>query len=875
MRRFRGWLVRALDFLRQRRAEVDLNEEIQSNLALHTDDNVRSGMTLQEARRAALVRFGSVEATKEAWRDQKRLPFLEVLMTDARYALRMLIKSPVFAGTVILVLALGIGGNVAIFSIVNAALIRPLPYEEPGRLVLLWGNVQRARIERRGASIPDYRNWSEQNGSFEGIAAYWNASFTLTGRDERKAVPAEIVGSKYFSLLGVKPVLGREFLPEEENRPGSAPVVILGHGFWTEEFGADPGVLGRQIELDSQSFSIVGIMPKGFLGLTDQASLFVPPAVLPGAEQLFASRGNRWFAAVGRLRKGVTREQAQAEMNSISLALQKTYPETNDKRAVELAPLIDETFGSVRPALLALLAAVGMVLLIACANVANLLLVRTETRQSEIAVRTALGAGRKQVLQLLLTESLVLSSIGTVFGGMIAVWSVRLILSASPIQLPSFVNVGVDREVILFAIGLTLITTIFMGLAPAFQAEPSNLSDTLKSNSTKTTGGLSRRHFRNGLVVAEVALTFVLLASAGLFIESFRRLSQVDPGFRTDHLLTAQIATPRNSRLNAQLLRETVAAIPGVESATFATEVPFTGSNAIFYTAEGQPAVDATNVPRAYVHRVAPAYFRTMEIAVVGGREFNEAEPNTSVIVSEAVAKRFWPGQDVIGKRVKSGGVSSEAPWLNIVGVVRETKTRNLPNNPTADPDLYFPYANPPAAVGMLIRTTVEPAAIAANVRSEVRRVEKLALISGISTMDELIRPLTARSRFTSWLTGVFSAVALVLTLVGIYGTMSYTIAQRTREIGIRIALGATAREVFQNVLGGGLALIGAGLLTGIAVAIVVGRGIHDLLFGVSATDPAVFGIVALFVVITGALAAFLPARRAVRIDPVRALRDE
>jgi predicted permease len=858
----RRWWIRGWGSLRRWVHEGELHAEIESNLDLQIDENLRSGMSPDEARRAALVRFGSVEATKEAWRDQKRLPVLEVLMNDSRYALRLLRKSPLFAATVILVLALGIGGNVAIFSIVNAALLRPLPYNEPSELVLLWGNVQRAQLERRGASVPDYLNWGEQNKSFEGVAAYWSNTFTMTGAEERRAIAAEVVGAKYFNLLGVKPIIGRDFLPEEELRPGSAPVVILGHSFWNDELGADPAVLGTRIELDGQPFTIIGVMPRGFLGLTDQAGLFVPPGVLPNAQQLFAARGNRWFAAVARLRPGVTLNQAQAEMNSISLGLQAAFPGTNDKRGVEVAPLINETFGSVRPALLTLLAAVGMVLLIACANVANLLLVRTETRHSEIAVRTALGAGRREVLQLLLTESFVLSAIGTVLGGFLAMWAVQLILTASPIQLPSFVNVHMDGQVILFAIGLAVVTAVFMGLAPALQGGPTNLSDTLKSSSTKTTGSVSRRRFRNGLVVAEVALTFVLLAGAGLFIESFRRLSQVDPGFRTDHLLTARITAPRDARLNVRVLRETLAAIPGVESVTAATDIPFTGSNAIFYTAEGQPAVDATNVPRAYVHRVADGYFHTMNIALVAGREFNEAEPETSVIVSENVIKRFWPGQDPIGKRVKSGNVTSAVPWLNIVGVVRETKTRNLPNNPTADPDLYFPFVAQPPAAGVLIRTAVEPSAIITSVRSEIRRLEKLALVSNISTMDDLIQPLTARSRFTTWLTGVFSIIALILTLVGIYGTMSYTIAQRTREIGIRIALGATTREVFRTVLGRALALIGGGLVAGIAAALIAGRGIDGLLFGVRATDPAVFLVVSLFVLLTGTLAAVFPARR-------------
>jgi predicted permease len=468
-----------------------------------------------------------------------------------------------------------------------------------------------------------------------------------------------------------------------------------------------------------------------------------------------------------------------------------------------------------------------------------------------------------------------MSFFGTLLGLLLSRWIVQLILTASPIQLPSFVNVSIDREVILFAAVLTLITAVFMGLAPALQAQPSSLSETLKSGSLRTTGAVVRRRFRSVLVIAEVALTFVLLAGAGLFFESFRRLSQVDPGFRSDHLLTASITAPRGATLNLQAIHESVKSLPGVESVTLANSVPFTGASAIFYTAEGQSEVDATTVPRAYIHRVTPGYFGTMGIALINGREFESTEPQNSVIVSEAVIKRFWPGQDGVGKRIKPGGVTSSAPWMNIVGVVRETKTRSLPNNPTADPDLYFAYPGPPDSVSLLVRTTVDPASIGSTVRDALHHDSPASLVANIATMDELIAPMTARSRFTTWLTGAFSLVALLLALIGIYGTMSYTVSQRTREIGIRIALGAKTGDVFRIVVGRALAMIGIGLVAGILVSIALSHGIAGLLFGVSPTDPSVYVLVAALVIATGALAAFLPARRAIHIDPTLALREE
>ena len=874
-RHWRAFLIRLLNVARRSRNERELAEELESVLQLHIEANMRSGMSFEEARRKALVKFGGLDAAKEAWRERRRLPFLEVMMRDARYAFRLIQKNPVLALAVVFVLAVGIGGSIAIFSIVNAVLLKPLPYPEADRLMVLWGNVQRAAVERRGASMPDYFDWRDTAKSFDGLAAYWSGSFTMTGIEDRQIVNAEIVGSKYFEILGIKPTIGREFTSDEEGLPGSAPVVILGNGFWRDHFGGDPGVLGKQVELDSQNFTIVGVMPPGFLGLTDQAAIFVPPAVLPGAKQMLANRGSRFFTAIGRLREGVTKDQAQAEMNNISLNLANANPDTNDKRGVEVAPLIEETFGSVRPALLALLGAVGMVLLIACSNVANLLLVRTDGRQSEIAVRTALGAGRREILQLLLTESLVMSIFGAAVGLWLSGWAVKLILTASPIQLPTFVSVSMDSRVVLFAGVVALLVGVFIGLVPAFHANASNLVDTLKSNSSKSTGSALRRRIRSVLVVAEVALTVVLLVCAGLFLESFRKLSQVDAGFRTDHLLTVQLNAAPNARLNTEVLREAITGISGVSSVALASDIPFVGSSAVFYTAEGQPIADATTIPRAYVHRVTPGYFNTMGIALLTGREFETTEPAASVIVSEAVIKRFWPEQDAIGKRIKLGRVDSTTPWLNIVGVVRETKMRNLPSNPTADPDIFFPYVNQPTAAGILVRTSVEPADLSLQVRNEIKRSDKLAVISNISTMDALTRPLTARSRFTSWLTGVFSVIALLLALVGIYGTMSYTVGQRTREIGIRIALGAKAPQIFGMVLGSALVLVGGGLIAGVLGAVAASHGIRDLLFGISPLEPSVFVLVAMLMLTTGALAAFLPARRAVRIDPMRALRDE
>ena len=868
--RLRALMIRTGNLFNRSAAERQIEEELQSNIELHIYANLEAGMSPDESRRLALAKFGGLDSAREALRDQQRIPFPEIVMRDTRYALRMVTKSPGFALAVVLVLAISIGGNIAIFSIVNAALIRPLPYKNPDRLVVLWGNVQRKTLERRGASVPDYFDWQNANKSFEGLAAYWSASVSLTKGEDRILIPAEVVGAKYFSLLGIKPLIGRDFMPEEETTPGAPPTVVLGHSFWKDNYGGDPNVLGKTLQMESRLYTIVGVMPAGFAGLTDQASLFIAPGSFPDSKEMFGNRGARWFAALGRLRDGVSRGQAQVEMATISLDLAKAYPGSNDKRSVEVASLIDETVGEVRPALIALLGAVGMVLLIACANVGNLLLARAETRHSELAVRTALGAGRRDVVRLLMTEAMLLSVLGTALGLVLAGWGVRLILAASPIQLPTFLSVGIDRYVVAFAGALAIGTGMFMGMMSALQIGQSDIGETLKGRSGRVTGLLSQRRFRNALVIVEVALTVTLLIGAGLFIQTFRNITQIDPGFQTARLLTGVVSAASTEHVNRKILHDTLAALPAVESVTLASDVPFAGSGAIFYTAEGQPPVDATNVPRAYVHRVFPGYFKTMGIGIRYGREFDTNEPNTSVIVSEAVVKRFWAGADPVGKRIKSGNAASNSPWLNIVGVAAETRTRGLPNNPTADPDLYVPYTDDPANVSILIRSAGDPASLGPAMREAIHRINKTILISNVATMDELMSPYTARARFTSWLTGVFSAVALVLALVGIYGTMSYTIVQRTKEIGIRVALGASSREVLRMILGAGLLPVGCGLLAGIAGGVVVSRSLHDLLFGVRPVDPSVFLFVALLVLISSTVAAFIPARRALRVDAMR-----
>jgi putative ABC transport system permease protein len=797
-------------------------------------------------------------------------------MNNFRYAVRTLRKNIGFTLTVVILLALGIGGNIAVFSIVNAALLRPLPYEHPDRLVELWGNVQRAIVERRGGSMLDYRDWKDQNHSFDGLASFWDTTFAIRRAEERVPVRGQVVGSEYFRLLGLKPVLGRDFRPEEETDSTLTPVVVLAHEFWAQRMGSDPAVIGKQLTLDTSNYTVVGVMPRGFRGIDDQAELWIPTASLPERAQQFRDRGTRGLVVLGRLREGISSAQAQADMDTISRALERAYPATNDKRGVEVASLAEEVFGNVRPALLMLLGAVSLVLLIACANVTNLMLLRTETRHAEIAIRTAIGATRRELLKVVLGETFLLSFAGTALGLLISVWVVDVVLAISPIQLPSFVNVTLDRNVILFAAGLSCFIALLTAIAPALAFAPADVHEALSSNSTRTTGARSTKRFRNALVVGEFALSFVLLLSAGLLIQSFRHLLHIDTGFETSRLLGMRLVFDGETRPKAAAVKEALENLPGVKFVALSNVIPFTGGPASFYSAEGQELRrDATTAPRAYIHFVTPGYFQTMGIPMRQGRDFTITEPESSVIVSEKVAQRFWPGQDPIGKRIKIGQSDSTNPWMNIVAVVGETKTRDIPDNPTQDPDLYMTFERYGGSPGVLIRSGIEPANLIPVVLNEIKRVDKLAVVSNPSTIEELMRPRTAPARFLSSLSGIFSGMALVLALVGIYGSMSYTVAQRTREFGVRIALGANGRDVVRMVLGRSLVLIASGLALGLIGSFFAGRGISGLLIGISATAPSVFLVTSALMVITGLGAAYIPARRAARIDPLLALREE
>ena len=820
-------------------------------------------------------------------------PSLESIWQDVRYTFRTMRKAPGFSFVAVTALALGIGGNTAIFSLVDAVHLRALPYAHADRLVIIWGNVVRAKVERRGASYPDFVDWRQQATSFDAVAAFDGLSFTLLGPEGAQRIRGEAVSAPYFSLLGVDAAYGRTFLAEEDIVPQQTAVTILSDGLWRRRFNGDPGVIGQSVVLNARAYTIVGIMPPRFRGLGDDAELWIPFVMTDTAEGL-AQRGSRGFQVLARLKPNETMAKAQLEMDAISRRLEQTYPATNEKRGVEISPLDVEMLGQFRPTLLMLMVAVGFVLLIACANVANLLIARSEARQKEIAVRTALGAGWPRLLRQLITESCVLTSIGAAAGLLLANASVRALVAMSPVTFPSFIDPRIDVRVAGFTVAVSLGCGILLGLAPALHARVSRLAEALKDTARGSDGRRSQR-VRATLVVAEVACAVVLLVGAGLMIRSVQKLAALNPGFDPSSVLTLRASIPRVATppaspggapaapgalvVSARTLLERVRTIPGVSAASIVSDLPLSGNeSATFYTAEGQPPVTAQNVPRAYSHRITADFFATMRIPVRAGRLFLESEQSPpdlrAVIVSERVATRFWPGQDPIGKRIKLGVVTSPSRWMQIVGVVAEVKYRALPENPTADPDLYLPFLDRNQQISLVLRTSVPPSSLAATVRAAIQAVDSTIPVFNVATLSERVSEQTSQSRFTTWLMGLFAAVALLLASVGIYGVMSYLVAQRTREIGIRLALGATATDILRLVVGSGARLIGVGVVIGVAASFGLARLVDTLLFGVTAADAATAMAIA---VLTGVslAACYLPALRASRVDPLVALRYE
>ena len=891
-----AWRPRVISRLRylctRDRAQSEFNEEVDAHVRMLAERFMARGMTAEEARYAARRQFGNPTLLKETRNEMQTFVWLETLGRDLRYGVRVLGKNKGFAAAAVLTLALGIGANTAIFSVVNAAILRPLPYPDPALLTILWGNVKRVRVERRGASYPDYCDWRDQNRSFAGLAAFDEAQFAFTGAGTSERIPGEYVSQPYFSLLGIKAALGRTFRPEEDQVPQRDAVAVLSDGTWKRRFGGDPGIVGRSMQLDGRPYTIVGVAPPGFRGLTDAAEIWVP-FLMAGSATDFAERGSRGFRVLARLKPGVSLGEAQAEMDVISKSLAQAYPATNEARAVELSPLDRETVGELRRPLVVLLAAVGFVLLIAATNVANLLLARSEVRWHEMAMRMALGGSRGRLLGQLLAESSILVACGCLAGLVLAHYGIRALMAFTPLQFPSSVHPSMDAGVGLFTVLICWAVAVVLGITPAAQVRIAGFDEALRRGSVRSTGGRRGARFRDALVVAEVSISLVLLVGAGLMIRSLHRLATLDPGYDPSHVVQLRVTLPRlqppgdadsENRAEAQVvvaaddILRVVSALPSVESASIATDAPLTSSSAIFYTAEGQAPMDAHSMPRAYFHRVSPDFFRTLRTRFIAGRAFTERDihGNANVaIVTENMVERFWPGQDPIGKRIKAGRPDSPRPWLTIVGVVGELKYRGLPQNPTADPDLFQVFNERSRDFCVLARTSLEPTAMLAAIRTTLNQTEPSILIYDAGTLEELIGREAARWRFMAWFLSIFAGIAMVLAMVGIYGVVSYSVSRRRREIGLRMALGAARGEVLCMVAGSGMVLVGFGVLLGTGAALVLTRMMAALVYDVSATDPLTFAAAAGMLGTVAMIACLLPASRASRIDPAIALRDE
>jgi len=880
--------------------EAAIVEELAQYLDDCYEESLRGGASEAEAQQQTLAELSESELlARELRRVERqinqepivlgtirRTNLMADLWQDLRYSARMLLKNPGFSAVIVLTLALGIGACTAIFTVVNALLLRPLPFLEAERLAVVATTVRREGVEVRRTSYPDFVSWRDQNTVFEQIAARNGTSFSLLGAGEPERVSGELVSANYFSLLGVRAALGRTFLPEEDRTPDSHCVALIGHGLWQRRFGGSANLVGQTIQLSDGSYTVVGIIPEGFRGISDQAELWLPmmmsSAVRPG--QGLQARNQRWLSTIARLKPGVGLPQAQAEMDAIARRMEQTYPETNADRGALAPPLHEQFFGNMRLTLWILLGAVCCLLLVACANVANLLLQRATTRRRETAIRLALGATPGRLMRQLLTESLLLALSGGVLGVVVAFWSADFLVALSPISFPSFVKLTLDARVLGFSLLLSVLTGALFGLAPALQATKPMLNEALKESCRGASGGLGRSRLLGSLVVAEIALALVLLVGAGLMIRSLRRLQAVDPGFDSERLLTMRFSLPAEQYSHAQIgafnqqLRDRLQALPGVQSVALSSGLPLSGdTSAGPIELEGHTVAPADGEIRMYWHRVTPQFFATLGIPLIKGRDFtveDHAHAPGVVIISEALARRYWPGADPIGKRLRESG--SEKPWLSIVGVAEDVKYRGLPQNPNADPDVYFPLLQ--RSVNNLcvaVRTEADPTSPTATIRSQLQKLDPKLPVYGFTTMEEQVARQTRQSRFSAWLLGVFGALALSLSAIGIYSVMAYAVEQRIHEVGIRMALGARAGDVLKLVIGKGLRLALLGVALGLGAALVLTQLMKRLLFGVAVADPPTYAGIAFLLMAVALLACYIPARRATKVDPLTALRSE
>lgn len=887
MTNWRAAVRKMAALFRRRDLDRQLDDELRFHIERETERNVGAGIPPDEARRRALLEFGGVEQVKEEVRDSERFTWLEWLLQDVRFALRMLRKNPGFTTVAIITLALGIGANTAIFNVVNAVLLNRLPFKDPDRLVVL----QEATSSNRGFGIsaPNFEDYGRQQTTFADLSMWAQQSVNLTGGERPERVTGSFVSANFFRLLGVEPARGRFFLPGED-RPEAQRVTIISYSTWQTRFGGDPNIIGRQLILNGEPKTVVGILPQNFLRgelILAETDVYLSIRDYPNYKDERAAKNQ---LVVGRLKPGVSTKAAAADLNVITQRLARDYPDENSGIHIELTPVKELQVESVRPALLILLAAVSLVLLIACANLANLLLARGAARAREIAIRSAIGASRSRIVRQLVSESIVVSLLGGAAGLFLAWWGLEALLKVNPVALP--VNpVGLDLRVLLFAVVLSISTGILFGIVPALQLTRTGVAGFLSSGGRSTSGAVQRR-IRSAFVVCQIALSVVLLIGAGLLVRSFQSLLSVQPGFRTDNLLTMEYRLPRNIYTTPEKqwgfhrrMLEEVRQVPGVVAAGLIQGLPFSGNGGRIGT---WPAEQSTpekgKEPTALSNLVDPEYFNAVGLPILLGRNFNDHDTSdapTTVVINQTLARKYWPGQDPIGRELRFPETVVAAAGVNrparatVIGVVPDT--RQFAVKDPFEPQVYFAYAQVTGIFGTLVVRTAtdDPMSLSEDVRKAVWKVDKDQPVWKVRTVEMLIERNIAPDRFVMLLMGLFGVLALVLTAVGTYGVISFGVTQRTQEIGVRMALGATPGSILKLVMNGGVLLVGIGGVLGLMGAFAATRAMTTLLFGVSPSDPATFAGVVIVLAMVALFATYLPARRATRVDPMVALRYE
>ena len=878
------------------RMESEMDAELRFHMEAYADDLTRSGVPRQEALRRARLEFGGIENAKEECREARGVHFAETLLQDFRFGLRVMLRSPGFTVTAVLALALGIGVNTAIFSVVNAVLLRPLPYDQPDRLMQVWHTPPQKSFPGMptfAVSPANFLDWRGQNHSFEGMAAYGFGRYTLTGSGHPEAIRMCAATVGLFSVLRAQPLLGRGFA-QGEDEPGHEHEVVLSYGFWRSYFAGNPEVVGKNIQLNGQAFTMIGVMRPEFdfpIG-SDPGSRTQMWKPLAWTDQERAIRGDHNYGVIARLRDGVNLRQAQAELDAISNRLAQDYPNDDNGWGAIAIPLRDELVGDVRPALLILLGAVALVLLIACANVANLMLARALSRRKEVAVRTALGATRRRLLQQAISETLLLAFAGGALGLVFAHYGLMLMVKFLEQWLPRSGEIALDGWVLAFTLGVSLFTGIAAGLLPALRMANADLNQALKQGLGRTAADSGGSRTRNVLVVAEVALSLMLLIGAGLLIRSLWLLHSVNPGFDPHGVVTLNVAIP-TGRFTAPAeqisyygrVLERVRSVPGVQSAGLIDSLPLSGDGSHQpISIEGRPAAAMADLPEVEVRQISPGYISAMHIRLLNGRDIAESDAAGragAVLVSESMAKFFWPHEDAIGKRL----TLYFFPELTrvVVGVVADVKISAM-NETQPQPTLYYPLAQMAAARGedwnsfgmsLAVRTNAAPLSLVPGITGAAREIDSEVPLLNIRAMDDFVSASLSPARFTMLLLGAFAGLALLLAVMGIYSVMSYSVSRRTNEIGIRVALGASRGDVLLLIVRQAMLLALIGSAMGIAGALALSRLMASQLYGVRPTDPITFVSVAVLLMIVSLVASYLPARRAMRVEPMAALRYE